>query len=287
MKRIAGICLAPIGAAVLCLLAACASSGGKTQAFAGTTDDTTCPPVARMLVATDNAYGQNFLKRFSNRVSYPAEALNAGQIGVVQLCAMVSRDGLVHSGRIAAGSGFPLLDGAALLAVGALKGAKEHAPLPDDLAPGQQQVWIAFSVNFKPERPAEAPLHEAEEKRPCKDTGSKEGDAGAREVTAEEWNGFPAEFSDAVKKELVFPKQALDAGESGYTLLCVSLDRDSRLLGVSISRSSGSALLDGASLIALGMLQLNTEIPYVPSRVREAHDTVVFTQEIDWKPSAP
>jgi len=62
---------------------------------------------------------------------------------------------------------------------------------------------------------------------------------GYGEVTAEEWSGFPAEFSNAVKKELVYPHQALEAGESGYTLLCVSLDRDSRVLGVSISRSSG------------------------------------------------
>ncbi|WP_169740778.1 TonB family protein [Nevskia soli] len=251
------------------------------------TDDTICPPATRMLAATDSAYGQDFLKRFSNRVSYPTEALNAGQIGTVQLCAMISRDGLVHSGRIAEGSGFPLLDGAALLAVGTLKGAKERAPLPQDLAPGQQQVWIVFSVNFKPERPADAPLHEAAQDRPCKSTGTKEGDVGAKEVTAEEWSGFPSEFSDAVKKELIFPKLALDAGESGYTLLCVSLDRDSRLLGVSISRSSGSALLDGASLVALGMMQLNTEIPYIPNRVRAAHDTIVFTQEIDWKPTSP
>ena len=67
----------------------------------------------------------------------------------------------------------------------------------------------------------------------------------------------------------------------------MSLDKDSRLLGVSISRSSGSPLLDGASLMALGLMQLKVEIPYVPGRVRQAHDTVTFTQEIDWKLSSP
>ncbi len=282
MNRLGGFG-STLAAACLCLLAGCSMFGGKDKAAAAAVDNTVCPPAAQMVEAVDSAYGQDFLKRFSNHVSYPAEALGAGQIGVVQLCANVSRDGLVHDGRIAAGSGYPLLDGAALLALGGLKGAKEHAPLPQDLAPGQQQVWIVFSVNFRPDRPGDVALQEAPEKRPCKNTGTKEGDVGAREVSAEEWSGFPAEFSDAVKKELIYPKQSLEANETGYTLLCVSLDRDSRLLGVSIARSSGSPMLDGASLVALGMMQLNTEIPYIPGRIRASHDSITFTQEIDWK----
>ncbi|MFI4980501.1 MAG: energy transducer TonB [Nevskiales bacterium] len=239
-----------------------------------------------MLAANESAYGQAFLKRFSDRVTYPSEALEAGQSGAVQLCALLSRDGVVHGGRIDAGSGFPLLDGAALLALGGLKHAKEAAPLPQDLAPGQQQVWLAFSVNFKPDR-AGVRLQEAQDDRPCKNTGTKEGDLNSGAVTSDEWNGFPAEFSDAVKKRLIYPKLALDDGESGYTLLCVSLDRDSHLLGVAISQSSGSPMLDGASLIALGMLQLKTEIPYIPDRVRQTHDTITFTQEIDWTQPKP
>ena len=281
MKRFGGFGLTLLAAAWLCLLAGCSSFGGKDKTAA--VEDTVCPPAARMSAAVDSVYGQDFLKRFSNRVAYPAEALGAGQIGVVQLCAMVNRDGLVHDGRVAAGSGYPLLDGAALLAIGSLKGARERAPMPQDFAPGQQQAWIVFSVNFKPERPGDVALQEAPENRPCKNTGTRDGDTGAREVSEEEWSGFPAEFSNAVKKELIYPQQSLDANETGYTLLCVSLDRDSRLLGVSISRSSGSPMLDGASLMALGMMQLNTEIPYVPPRVRASHETVTFTQEIDWK----
>jgi len=283
MKRFGGFRLALSAMAWLSLLAGCSVLGGKDKTVVAPVDGTVCPPAAQMHSATDSGYGQDFLKRFSGFVSYPEAALKAGQIGAVQLCAMMTRDGQVHDGRIAAGSGYPILDGAALLALGELKSTKEHVLLPPDFAPGQQQVWIAFSINFKPSESGDVPLQEAPADRPCKDTGTKEGDVGAGEVTAEEWSGFPAEFSNAVKKELVYPHQALEAGESGYTLLCVSLDRDSRVLGVSISRSSGSPLLDGASLAALGMIQLNAEVPYIPNRVRASHETVTFTQEIDWK----
>lgn len=286
MKRFGGFGFAAAATATLCLLAGCSTAGHKDKLAVGTSDDTSCPQAGRMLEANESDYGQAFLKRFSDRVSYPSEALEAGQSGAVQLCALLSRDGVVHSGRIDAGSGFPLLDGAALLALGGLKHAKEVAPLPQDLAPGQQQVWLSFSVNFKPDRPG-VRARVAQDDRPCKKTGTKEGDAGAALVSSDEWNGFPAEFSDAVKKHLIYPKLALDDGEAGYTLLCVSLDRDSHLLGVAITQSSGSPMLDGASLIAVGMLQVNTEIPYIPDRVRQTHDTISFTQEIDWTKPAP
>ena len=286
MKRFGGFGLASAAMAVLCLLAGCSMAGHKDKLAIGTSDNTSCPQAGRMLAANESAYGQAFLKRFSDRVIYPSEALEAGQSGVVQLCALLGRDGLIHSGRIAAGSGYPMLDGAALLALGTLKHAKEAAPLPRDFAPGQQQLWLVFSVDFKPDRPG-VRAQEAQDDRPCKNTGTKEGDLNSGAVTSDEWSGFPAEFSDAVKKHLIYPKLALDDGESGYTLLCVSLDRNSHLLGVAISQSSGSPMLDGASLIALGMLQLNTEIPYIPDRVRQTNDTITFTQEIDWTQAKP
>jgi outer membrane biosynthesis protein TonB len=82
----------------------------------------------------------------------------------------------------------------------------------------------------------------------------------------------------------MYPEEALDGGVSGNTQLCVALDRNSRLVGVSISRSSGSPLLDGASLIAIGDVQLDNAIPQLPEAVRQDHDPVVFTHEIDWDP---
>jgi TonB family protein len=274
-------------AALAILLAGCASSGGRAKPGDVVVDDTRCPAAAQMVQATDSDYGRVFLRRFSTRVAYPEEALSAGQTGTVQLCARLGRDGQVQDARIAAGSGFPLLDGAALLASGAMMSAKDREPMPPDFAPERKEPWIAFSVNFKPERPADQTYPREADNRKCKETGSKDGDAGAKAVSLEAWSGYPAEFSDAVKKELVYPRQALDASLTGVTLLCVSLDKDSRLLGVSVSQSSGSPLLDGASLIALGMMQLKIEIPYVPDRVRQSHDTVTFTQEIDWKLSKP
>jgi TonB family protein len=284
VKNFAATGLALLGGFSLCLLTGCSLLGGSGKAGVAVPDGTSCPVPSQMVQAKDSDYGRSFLSRFSQRVSYPADALNAGQTGMVQLCARLDRDGVVRDGRIAAGSGFPLLDGAALVALGALQSAKEKAPLPQDFASGQKYVWISFPVNFSPQSSTGLSYQQAPEERPCKDTGTREGDLAARDISTEEWSGFPAQFSDAVRRELSYPPQAFEAKESGTTLLCVALDRDSRLIGVAISRSSGSPLLDGASLAALGMVQLKAEIPNLPERVRQGHDTIVFTQEIDWKP---
>jgi len=284
LKKFAANGLVLLGGLSLCLLAGCSLFGGRSSPGAAAPDGTSCPAAEQMVQARDSDYGRSFLGRFSQRVSYPDEALNAGQTGVVQLCAKLDRNGVVRDGRIAAGSGFPLLDGAALVALGVLQSEKEKAALPQDLAPGQKYVWISFPVNFSPKVRSDVVYLQAPEDRPCKETGTKEGDLAAKDITTEEWNGFPAQFSDAVRRELSYPPQAFEAKESGSTLLCVALDQDSHLIGVSISRSSGSPLLDGASLAALGMAQIKAEFPILPNRVRQAHDTILFTQEIDWKP---
>lgn len=270
----------------LCLLAGCSMFGGGHEAAAGPPSNASCPPAEQMQQAADSDYGRSLLARLSQRVTYPADALNAGQVGVVRLCARLNRDGELLDGRIASGSGYPLLDGAALVALGGLRYGKEHTALPKDLAPGQRHVWIAIPINFTPGPHAGSGDLPAPEHRPCKDSGSKDGDSGAREVSTEDWDGFPAQFSGAVRKELTYPPQAFEAKEAGVTQLCVSLDRDSHLLGVSVSRSSGSPMLDGASLAALGLIDLKGEIPSLPDRVRLGHDSVTFNQEIEWKPKS-
>jgi TonB family protein len=288
MKRLAGFGSALLVAGCIGLLAGCASHNAaphRHRTAAPPPDITRCPLATQMRQATESDYGRNFLARYSTHISYPAEALNAGQTGAVQLCARVNRDGVVLDSRIVQGSGFPLLDGAALLAAGVMKNAKEKAPMPADFAPDFRQVWIAFTVNFKPDKVADETYPRELEDRACKEPGSKDGDQAADTISSSEWGDFPSEFSDAVKKQLIYPAQALAAGESGYTLLCISLDHDSHLLGVSVSRSSGSPLLDGASLLALGMMQVRAEVPNIPDRIRQGHDTITFTQEIDWKPS--
>jgi TonB family protein len=285
MKTLGKTALLLLPALMAWLLGGCSMfGGGKSAALA---DNTRCPAAAQMQQAVDSEYGQRFMGRFSRQISYPKEALDAGQIGVVQLCARIGRDGTVREGRIDSGSGYPVLDGVALLALGQLKFAREAAePMPKDFAKGQEAVWLDFPVNFTPETGSPSRYWKAREDRPCKDTGTREGDIEAQQVTLKEWGDFPGIFSDAVKKELIYPPQAQAAKESGNVLLCVSLDKDSHLLGASLTRSSGSALLDGASLIALGMMQLKYQMPPVPDRVRQAHERVTFTQEIEWKPGA-
>jgi TonB family protein len=288
MKRFGGLRVALPVAGLVCLLVGCVNPPRQTHmaAHRATLPDknTICPPVDNMLEATDSDYGREFLVRISRLVSYPAEALAAGQAGVVRLCVRLTRDGVVQDGHIISSSGFPILDGAALLAMGEMKRTKQEAILPQGLASGRHRVWMAFNIDFKPEHEVAETIPRESEDRPCKDNGSLDGDAGLRTVAPDDWGTFPSAFSEAVKRELMYPEEALDGGVSGNTQLCVALDRNSRLVGVSISRSSGSPLLDGASLIAIGDVQLDNAIPQLPEAVRQDHDPVVFTHEIDWDP---
>lgn len=267
-------------------LAACSMFGGPKDDIDKGKDLTRCPAAERMQSAVQSDYGQRFMARFGKKVSYPAEALNAGQMGEVRLCARLSRDGTVTSARIDQGSGYPVLDGAALLAAGQLTTEKGADPMPKDFAKGQDSVWLSFPVAFKPQAGDNHGYYTAPAERPCKDTGTREGDIEAQQVTMKEWGDFPGIFSDSLRQELIYPATEPQAHFARYTLVCVSLDRDSHLLGAAITQSSGSAQLDGAALIALGMVQIRQHMPPVPDRVRQAHDRVTFTQEVDWKGTA-
>jgi len=293
MQRFTRAALVALGLALGATLGACTMFGSQDTGTStapgagGSKDFTRCPAAERMTAAVDSEYGQGFMGRFSRQVVYPPEAADAGQGGTVSLCARLTRDGRVHDGRIAVGSGYPALDGAALLALGRIMAAQDGTAMPKDFARGQDAVWLVFPVSFQP--PSGSRTHDlsALADRPCKDTGSREGDVAGQEVTLKEWGDYPGMFSDAVKQELVYPPEALQTRQAGYTLLCVALDRDSHLIGAAISRSSGYPLLDGASLLALGMVQLKARMPPVPDRVRQAHDRAIFTQEIEWTPKAP
>jgi TonB family protein len=291
MKRFGGLKLALIVAGSICLLAGCAPDPPRQSTSlrhrAQLPDrDTVCPAPQHLLEATDSDYGRQFMGHVSELVTYPPEAMAAGQGGVVRLCVRLTRDGTVQDGHILTGSGFPVLDGAALLAVGELKRTPQgrEAIMPHGFATGRQRVWIAFNIEFKPESVVTETFPREADDRPCKENGSLDGDNGLKTVSPDDWSGFPSAFSEAVKRELMYPEEALDGGVSGHTRLCVALDSESHLLGVSISHSSGSPLLDASSLMAIGMMQLNNEIPQLPQEVRHDHSTVTFTHEIDWSP---
>lgn len=286
-QRITRATLLAAGLLLSLALGACSMFGSREPVGGGPSgkDATMCPTAAHLQPAVDSDYGQHLMTRFSKLVVYPPEAVDAGQFGQLTLCARLTRDGVIHDARIAAGSGYPVLDGAALMALGQLTLAPAAEPMPKDFAKGQDSVWLAIPVNFQPPSGSSVHYVRAPDDRPCKDTGTKEGDIEAQQVSLKEWGDFPGIFSDAVKQELVYPPAALQAGQTGYTLLCVSLDRDSHLLGAAISRSSGYPMLDAASLMALGMVQIKAHMPPVPDRVRQAHDRTTFTQEIEWKPA--
>jgi TonB family protein len=286
-QRLTRAALVAAGLLLSLALGACSMFGHRDQAGGGSSGKylTQCPLAERMQSAPDSEYGRSLMTRFSKLVVYPPEAVDSGQAGQILLCARLGRDGKVRDARIASGSGYPALDGAALMALGQLTQDPATDPMPRDFARGEDSVWLSIPVNFQP--PSGARSFNAPPDRPCKDTGSKEGDIESQQVSLKEWGDFPSIFSDAVRQELAYPAAALQAKQAGYALLCVSLDRDSHLLGASISRSSGYPLLDAASLMALGMVQIKAHMPPLPDRVRQAHDRATFTQEIEWKPTLP
>ena len=266
-------------ALLACLLGACSSQESKVLPPVALAE-TRCPAESKMVMASTNDYGRSFIARLSKQLSYPTEALAEGQIGDVHLCVRVSRDGAIQEGRVLLGSGYPALDGAALQALGVLRQSKESAPVPKDVGSGKE-VWLALTVRFDPDNAGLQQGHSAPDDRPCKITGTDEGDAGMQKLSMREWGEFPRRFSEAVRGHLIYPASAAGM-RGGATLLCVALDRNGRLLGATVSRSSGSFALDGAALSALGAMILKGEVPPLPDSIREDNDSAVFTQEIDW-----
>jgi TonB family protein len=71
-------------------------------------------------------------------------------------------------------------------------------------------------------------------------------------------------MSVAIGSEFKYPRQAYTEGISGNVLLCIAIDRDSHVIDAAIRHSSGSPLLDGEALIALGLAQMKDELPKLP-----------------------
>ena len=190
-------------ALLACLLGACSSQESKVLPPVALAE-TRCPAESKMVMASTNDYGRSFIARLSKQLSYPTEALAEGQIGDVHLCVRVSRDGAIQEGRVLLGSGYPALDGAALQALGVLRQSKESAPVPKDVGSGKE-VWLALTVRFDPDNAGLQQGHSAPDDRPCKITGTDEGDAGMQKLSMREWGEFPRRFSEAVRGHLIYP----------------------------------------------------------------------------------
>lgn len=250
--------------------------------------DPACPAAESTQAVSDSAYAKALQQRFAHWAFYPSEALNAGQTGQVLLCVQLDRNGRILRGRVAQSSGFPELDGAALYALGLLDDSEELGSLPDSLAPGRAKVWLTFPVNFAPPPPAYVKYVKPQAPRPClelREARACPANAACPKASASSpaEQVFSRKASTALLKEIRFPKEAMKSGTNGQATLCVSADAQGKILDATVLSDSGSAILDGSALMAIGMVQLNAGLPPVPAEVLKGREHLLLTWPINWE----
>lgn len=159
---------------ILALVIICATLVSGLQARAvqvsvGPTNQASCPG-SDVLNATESAFGTAIVRTIGQQAFYLNEAAENGQVGTATLCLHVQRDGTIDHVLIDRSSGYPLLDGAALYAVGLVAAVNEgrmrpprslssaHSPFypgilpppPPELLKGQDALWLRFPFSFSP-----------------------------------------------------------------------------------------------------------------------------------------
>ncbi len=258
-----------LGAALLLgaggLLAGCATS--PEQGFAEGAAmvarmpvDAPCPERDAMAPVTNSPYGHAFEQGYSPWTFYPRKTLEARQAGEVVLCVRLNRDGVVQQAQVASSSGFVALDGSALFSLGLFNSSGKIPKLPEDFMPGEGAVWLALPVDYQPP-PKEGASDQNAGAGPCARRQDKPYH-GSRYIP--ELGDFPRRMSYTISDEFRYPQQAIADHTSGDVLLCIAIDRASHLIDAAIRHSSGSPLLDGEALIALGVAQMKDELPKLP-----------------------
>jgi len=205
------------------------------------------------------------VKGLPSRTFYPVEGLKRRQVGQVLLCVQLDRQGQVLKAQVARSSGFPVLDGSALWALGTYSADGAIPELPPELSPGEDKVWLGLPVDFNPPPQPGAGDDEHAQPGPCArhSWNQARARATAKSFTDEDRAFFDA-MNAAIGRYVHYPRQALDLGNEGALWLCVSIDRDSHLLDASIIRSSGIPLLDGEALLGLARAQEHDQLPKLP-----------------------
>ncbi len=241
--------------------------------------DQVCPSDNELLWLKASDYGNRVLKEFYRAAFYPATAFEAHQAGTVSLCLKIGRNGHLRNALIRRGSGFPVLDGAALFTFGVAEANELLPRMPDDLAPGADPVWFAVDINYSsPDFPAPPAPASTDLDKPCR---NQRVSAIASEASSD-LDAYVRDLYGALRRELQYPRAAVYEGHAGKTTVCIALDSQSKLVDAAIAEASGSPLLDGAALTALGLISIKSEIPPLPESLRPGAKPRVLMWPLLW-----
>lgn len=265
---------------LVCVVAAVAACAVRpAEPVTQLAEDPPCPTAEALAPVTGSGYGRTFMQHYAAQVYYPSESLDAGQTGDVVMCVKVNRKGHVLHARISGSSGYPMLDGAALYSLGTLD-ARDPQPVPADLAPGQDALWLSLPVHFAP--PGRAPGTTASAPEPpCT---SPAPTTLVLEKGTPLLRQYSRELTVALLQHLRYPEDARADLALGGAEECVTVARDGRVLNLSILRSSGSPLLDSALLRAAALVQFDPQAPRVSEAeaVAPQYQAIVLCMETSW-----
>ncbi|MDE2149568.1 MAG: TonB family protein [Gammaproteobacteria bacterium] len=277
---VSGAWLRAGGMTVICLawgLAACSGQPyGRSAPPALESGADTCPTVAGP-TAEDFDYGRRVLDAVKRHAFYPELARYLGESGEVDLCLKVGDQGGSVAALVDRSSGFALLDGAALYAVGRAAVDTGIPPPPKSLS--ASAGWIKLPIRFslegetKPMAPR-LPAGDAVRQRAFVQQFASVAagqDGVVRETSASQAcrlgnsDSWQAAVNHEVVARLHDPQGPVPAGMRGTVLLGVEFDRSGRLLRTAILKSSGQPVFDGVALMALASTFAGHQLPPLKS----------------------
>ena len=241
-----------------------------------------CPAPDALLRASDSEYGRELIRKISHRAFYPDISQRLAESGVVQLCVQMSRQGDIQKALIDTGSGYPLLDGAALFAVGRAHAAGGFDSVPEQLGGEEGNVWFAVPVSFKLEGEAQAAALAGA-------TIASDADCHGAANSVGDWSGSPEfrryaqQITKKFQDQMLYPKDAVTQREEGTAVICMQMGRDGNIQKARIWRSAGDPLFDGMLLLAVGVVNLRQEIGPVPDVVPQRLDEITFEMPVAWE----
>ena len=241
-----------------------------------------CPPTDSILDANGSEYGLSLIRQISQHSFYPENAQALGQSGTVQLCVEVARDGMIHTALVNDTSGYPLLDGAALYAVGLARMAADLKDVPDGLSSGARNLWFSVPVKFtiKDQNGTNADSTAIRHMLRC--------GRGAPAVPAvvappsPELNKYYLKIQKKIQEQVIYPQDAVALHEEGDVVVCFQVNRDGSVPLARVLKSSGQPLFDGIGLMAAAMAGLRGTIGPFPDAVPGSQDSMVLSFPVNW-----
>ena len=200
-------------------------------------------------------------------VVYPELAKSNGQAGLVELCVNVLRNGEFRYSMMKQSSGYALLDGESLYAVGTaqldLARRNSLVSIPDSVATGESDVWFEVPIDFK-RKDGEAPQPLTSHETEAELSDEKWADA-MQYFKSPEGQATELLINDRISKELRHLPYRLVA--EGHVVANLTVNRQGQLFDVQIVRGSGISIFDGTVLLALGLMSMHPEPIPIPEAV--------------------